>query len=94
MNKKLATAEKIKKDRRNGFENKIETMIAHIKELVEEQAVRLVADHWLVKLAQEMGQQAEEVTKSLSLLEKESKGFCFGGKREVRIHRSSTSRFV
>ena len=54
-------------------------MIAHIKELVEEQAVRLVADHWLVKLAQEMGQQAEEVTKSLSLLEKESKGFCFGG---------------
>lgn len=39
----------------------------------------LVIDHWLVKLAQEMGQQAEEVTKSLGLLEKESKGFCFGG---------------
>lgn len=54
-------------------------MIAHIKELVQEETVKLVIDHWLVKLAQEMGQQAEEVTKSLSLLEKESKGFCFGG---------------
>jgi hypothetical protein len=68
MNKKLAVSEKIKKDRRNTYENKINLMIESIKELVDDQSVKIMVDQWLIKWTQEMGLLSEEIMKSLVLL--------------------------
>jgi hypothetical protein len=41
MNKKLATADKLKKESRIVYENKIGSIIGYIKELADSQAVKI-----------------------------------------------------
>lgn len=59
MNKKLSSADKIKKENRIIYENKIGSIVGYIKEIVDSEAVKISIEPWLVKWTQEMGQLSE-----------------------------------
>ena len=57
-------------------------MAAQITELIENRALKVPVNQWLIKSTQQMGQIVDQAQKNLILLEKEGKAFCFGGDKK------------